>query len=192
MTALWQISSPGSMALLFLIVYFSILALAIRYKTREVNGRWWFFLRAFFPNWKFFHAVGYAPRLYMRAMATDRSWGPWQLMYPRQTRRWHHLFHNPNVNLELASQNLVEHLVADLNALADGQDARPLVIYQMVENRVRVDLDRQTHDLHPHPHPNGPVVEAFEFELRMELPALAFGDSPRDTQVMLASGPLPR
>jgi hypothetical protein len=111
-------------------------------------------------------------------------------MYPRQTRRWHHLFHNPNVNLDLASQNLVEHLVADLNALADGQDARPLVIYQMVENRVRVDLDRQSHP--PLLHPNGPVVEAFEFELRMELPGLAFGDSPRDTQVMLASGPLPR
>jgi hypothetical protein len=31
MTALWQISSAAFMALLFLIVYFSILALAIRY-----------------------------------------------------------------------------------------------------------------------------------------------------------------
>ena len=168
------------MALLFFIVYFLMLAVAIRFKTREVNGRGWFFLRAFFPNWKFFHAVGYAPRLYVRKQSAELSWGPWLLMYPREDRRWIHLVHNPRVNLALASQNLVEHLAGDLNALSEGQDARALVIYQLVVNRVQVDLASSR-----------PVdFNAFELELRMELPSTAYGASPRDTQVMLASGPM--
>jgi hypothetical protein len=169
------------MVIIFLIGYFLILFLAVRFKTREVNGRWWFFLRAFFPNWKFFHAVGYAPRLYARAMKADSEWGPWLLLYPRHPRRWWHLVHNPRVNLALASQNLVEHLVADLNALQEGQEVRELVTYQLVLNRVRQEMTAESME----------PIRAFEFELRMELPSVAYGEPLKDTQVMMASGPEP-
>jgi|CryBogDrversion2_11_1035321.scaffolds.fasta_scaffold50027_2 hypothetical protein len=166
------------MVITFFVAYFLILMLAIRFKTREVNGRWWFFLRAFFPNWKFFHAVGYAPRLYGRVLGLDSIWGPWSVMYPRHQRRWWHIIHNPRVNLDLAAQNLVDHLAADLNALAEGQDARSLVTYQMVLNRVRLDLAKTTSE----------PMRAFEFELRMELPSRVHGEPVRDSQVMMASG----
>ena len=176
----WHLLNAHTMAIIFFVVYFLLLMLAIRYKTREVNGRWLFFLRAFFPNWKFFHAVGYAPRLYGRVLNNDLIWGPWSVVYPRHTRRLHHLVHNPRVNLDLASQNLVEHLVADVNALSDGQDARTLVTYQLVVNRMRLELTQARTE----------PIRAFEFELRMELPSRAHWEPQRDSHVMLASGPI--
>jgi hypothetical protein len=74
----------------------------------------------------------------------------------------------------------VEHLVADVNALSDGQDARTLVTYQLVVNRIRLELTQARTE----------PIRAFEFELRMELPSRAHWEPQRDSHVMLASGPI--
>ena len=83
--------------LLLFVAYFALLAWAMRRSDRVVQGRWGFFLRAFFPNWKFYHAIGRPPRLHVRGQLASGEWLPWQRVYPRSPRRAWHLLHNPQV-----------------------------------------------------------------------------------------------
>ena len=56
-------------------VYFAWLALfGLRKQKPLAQGPWLFFLRAFFPNWKFYHAAGTAPRLYVRVKGEGGAW----------------------------------------------------------------------------------------------------------------------
>ena len=91
--------------LLLLRAYVGLLLWALRKKQWQLEGPWWFHLRAFLPNWKFYHAVGWMPRLWVRhRLAPDTAPTAWALVYPRRARRLWHLIHNPDVNLALAEQ----------------------------------------------------------------------------------------
>lgn len=164
----------------FLLAYFLLLLATLVFKTPTIKGPWLFLMRAFFPNWKFFHAVGHVPHLYARSARQHASgelqWADWVLIYPRCTRRWHHLFHNPETNLGLGQQNLVDHFWADLYDLPEGADPRELVTYKMMERLVqqvlvqeqagfthsqfelRMVLDGPTHRLDSHTMMCSPVV----------------------------------
>jgi len=115
-----------------------------------------FFLRAFFPNWKFYHAVGRPPRLFVRGQLAGGEWLPWQLVYPRSPRRAWHLVHSPRVNLLLSQQNLVDHLASDVNELPEGAEPGELVSYRLVQRLARQALP--------------PDACAFQFEVRLESP----------------------
>jgi hypothetical protein len=142
-----------------------------------VRGPWLFLLRSFFPNWKFFHAVGYVPHLYARAVQANKdgelTWSNWEHLYPRTSQSLLQLFHNPETNLGLAQQNLIDHFWADLNDSPDGCDPRNFVSYQMVAHFVKGLLNKK-YPQHSH----------YQFELRMLL------DNPSDTvhtHVMMTS-----
>ncbi len=150
--------------LVLFIAYFAWLAWAMRHRTRVLRGRWWFFLRAFFPNWKFYHAVGRPPRLHVRARLASGEWTPWHQAYPRASRRLWHLVHNAPVNLVLNHQNLVDHLAADINDLPEGGDIQDCVTYQLVARLARQAL----------PADAGPY-QAWQFELRLASPR---GETP--------------
>jgi len=159
------------------ILYFLVLVASLVIKTPIIKGPWLFLLRAFFPNWKFFHAVGYVPHLYARSAVQltsgDLQWSDWVLIYPRRIRRLSHWVHNPDTNLGLAQQNLVDHFWADLHDLPEGVDPRGLVTYNMVsrlaEQVLRVRDENFSHS---------------QFELRM----VRDGRSDNvDTQVMMTS-----
>ncbi len=114
-------------------VYFVWLAFfGLRRQRQLVQGPWLFFFRAFFPHWKFYHAAGRAPRLYVRAQGADGAWADWQRVYARIPWRAPQLLHNPVVNLALNHQNLVDHLWSDVQDLPDGADIRERVTYQLV------------------------------------------------------------
>lgn len=114
-------------------VYFLWLAFfGLRKHRHLVQGPWLFFFRAFFPNWKFYHAAGRAPRLYVRGQAADGSWSDWQRVYARMPYRTWQVLHNPAVNLALNHQNLVDHLWSDVQDLPEGADIRERVTYQLV------------------------------------------------------------
>lgn len=165
------------MTIYWVIAYFLVLALTLIYKTPIVRGPWLFLLRSFFPNWKFFHAVGYVPHLYARTGSLSQDgtlvWQDWIHLYPRMQQNFWHLFHNPQTNLGLAQQNLIDHFWADLNDSEEGCDPRTFVSYQMVAHFV----DGLLKDAHPqHTHS--------QFELRMLM------DSPTETvhtHVMMTS-----
>jgi hypothetical protein len=123
-----------------LLAYVGLLAWALRQKHRFVEGPWWFHLRAFLPNWKFYHAVGWMPRLMVRhrqaAMSPAQTLNPapsaWIMVYPRRQRRIWHLLHNADTNLALAHQNLVDHLANDIATLPDEGRIEALPIYHLV------------------------------------------------------------
>lgn len=139
-------------------LYFLVLLLSLRWSSKILRGPWLFLLRAFFPNWKFFHAVGYVPYLYVRHLDATSTWSDWRWVYPRRKRRLWHLLHNADVNLALAEQNLMDHFASDLNDLPDGEDARRLVTYQLVDRLVRFDLDRTQ---------GAGAWRGYQFEVRM-------------------------
>lgn len=123
-----------STGLLLLLAYVGLLLWALRKKHWQFEGPWWFHLRAFLPNWKFYHAVGWMPRLWVRhRMASDATPSAWSLVYPRRQRHWFHLFHNPDVNLALAHQNLVDHLANDIATLPDDTPIDAQAIYHLVQ-----------------------------------------------------------
>ncbi len=160
-----------------LVLYFAVLFSTLLFKSRVIHSQWLFLLRAFFPNWKFFDVVGHVPQLMARSAQGDAPeqlvWTDWLLIYPRRTRRWWHLFHNADTNLGLGQQNLVNHFWSDLDDLPDGDDARHLVTYTLMERLAQTHL--QAH--------HGPYSH-WQFELRMVL------DGPQgvcDTYTMLQS-----
>ncbi len=115
-------------------VYVALLVWALRKHQTHFEGPWWFHLRAFLPNWKFYHSPGWMPRLMVRHRNSPQEMPePWQLVYPRHRFRWFHLFHNPDVNLALAWQNLVDHLADDLQNLPDTVRLEDTAIYQLVQ-----------------------------------------------------------
>jgi len=157
-------------------LYFLAIFLALFFKSREIKSPWLFYLRAFFPNWKFFHAIGYAPRLYAQFKQLNAQWSDWQVICPRVKRSPLQVFHNPSVNIHLANQNLVEHFVNDLNQLPMGSDARQLVTYELICRLVQSFADEEMKG-----------CLAYRFEIRMEMPKLNSPLQPEDVQVMLSS-----
>jgi hypothetical protein len=152
-----MMSSPSLLVTLLLFAaYFALLVWALRRQKQIVQGPWLFFLRAFFPNWKFYHAIGRPPRLYVRGQTPSGEWGIWQQVYPRRKRKLWHLVHNADVNLALSHQNLVDHLAADINDLPENADLRECVSYQLVARLARTALSAQ--------------VQAYQFELRLDSP----------------------
>ena len=168
---------------LLILAYFALLFVTLLWSSRVIQGPWLFFLRAFFPNWKFFHAVGHVPHVYVRGQAGG-VWTDWHLVYPRVPRRWHHVFHNPAVNLALSHQNLVDHLASDLNALPDGADASQLATYRLVTRLAHQAIRGDTWGDTPMIAEPVPVVDHFQFELRMELPTTAHHELMLQSPVM--------
>ena len=95
------------------------------------------------------------------------------LIYPRRQRRLSHLVHNPDTNIGLGQQNMVDHFWADLHDLPEGVDPRGLVSYQMMQRLTdQVLRARDVNFTHR------------QFELRMVLDGRT---ETVDTQVMMTS-----
>lgn len=174
---------------LLVLAYFGLLAWGLKHRGQVLQGPWLFFLRAFFPNWKFFHGVGRAPRLHVRAQDASGRWGDWQRVYPRLPRRLSHLLDNSAVNLALTQQNLVDHLAQDINELPEGQDITHSVSFQLVGRLAHAAITGGRWGDQPMlAQPPGQVA-AWQFELRMERPEMP-GQSA-DSALMLRSAVIP-
>ncbi len=73
-------------------------------------------LRTLVPSWRFFETAGWLPALSMR-FEGEWDWHP-VLVPPRRGLR--HLFFNPEGNLHLALQTVLERLVMEINELPEG------------------------------------------------------------------------
>ena len=156
---------------LLIVAYFALLAINLRKRWGVIDGPWLFFFRAFFPNWKFYHGISPAPRLYVRGQSESGDWCDWRLVYPRLPRQAWHLFHNPAVNLALTHQNLVDHLANDINDLPEGADIRDRVTYQLVSQLARQAVEGGSrNDQAVMAQLTIGKLSAYQFEIRMELP----------------------
>jgi len=125
-------STTSTLTLALIAAYFAFVLGSLVLRGREVSGPWWYLLRSFFPNWRFYHGFGSQPRLFTRTKTPDGEWTEWQMFMPRANLSARDLFYNPHNNLLLANQNLVDHLAFDIQTLPDNQPATELVSYQMV------------------------------------------------------------
>ena len=172
-------------------VYFVWLALfGLRKHRRMVQGPWLFFFRAFFPNWKFYHAAGRAPRLYVRAQDAEGGWHDWQRVYARIPYRVGHLLHNPVVNLALNHQNLVDHLWSDVQDLPEGADIRERATYQLVTRLAHEAVRGGRWGEVPMLPAAWPEAQHFQFALRMDA-LLEHGHVPVSSELVLQSPVLP-
>lgn len=145
------------------VLYFGLLVWSMFDRQQTVRGPWFFLLRAFFPNWQFYHLVGPAPHLYVRYAPAGDEFGEWRWIYPRQPRHFWRLFHNPWGNRDLALQNLVDHLSSDIKELGEGADASHLVSYQLVCRHAQQAV---------HAHQGGMATGGlFQLEIRLEHPS---------------------
>lgn len=126
------VTSASSLTLLLIAAYFVFVFGSLVLRGREVSGPWWYLLRSFFPNWRFYHGFGSQPRLFIRSQLPDGAWSEWQMFMPRAAFSPLQLLHNARNNLVLANQNLVDHLAFDIQTLPKGRSVSALVSYQMV------------------------------------------------------------
>lgn len=155
--------SASDISLLLIAAYFVFLLASLLRRGKVISGPWLFLLRSFFPNWRFYHGLGFQPRLFVRIMDDTGQWQPWHMFMPRAAFHLGDLFHNPHNNLMLAHQNLVDHLSADIQTLPDEGDVRELVTYQLVERLVRSLLQ--------------PDALQFQFQLRLVPPGAEADES---------------
>ena len=155
--------SASDISLLLIAAYFVFLLASLLRRGKVISGPWLFLLRSFFPNWRFYHGLGFQPRLFVRIMNDTGQWQPWHMFMPRAAFHLGDLLHNPQNNLMLAHQNLVDHLSADVQTLPDEGDVRGLVTYQLVERLVRSLLQ--------------PDALQFQFQLRLVPPGAEADES---------------
>ena len=145
--------------------YFLVLLISLVKRGEVISGPWWFLLRSFFPNWRFYHGPGNQPRLFWRIADAQGQWTAWQMFMPRARFAWRDGIHNPRNNLTLANQNLVDHLSADIAALPESGDVRALVTYQLVQRLSRWLIASE-----------GASPSRYQFQLRLVPPLMTVAD----------------
>lgn len=161
-----------SITLLLVAAYFFFLMATLLLRTRTISGPWLFLLRSFFPNWRFYHRVGHLRLLFVRFRDDGDEWQPWQDMTPRAVRNSLQLLHNPDINLALANQNLIEHLTTDILDMQQEQNVQEFVTYQMVMRLVRYLLQQQSMEH---------TISHFQFQIRLVPP---FEKASEDTALL--------
>lgn len=122
----------------FALVCFFLGVLCITFlKTVEINHPFNGVLRLLFPSWKFFDRPGHLIRLDYRLQHADSAiTSNWQPVLQSQKRTWTCLFLNPQGNLHLACQSLVEQLVTQIQNTPENQldSIFESTSYQLVKN----------------------------------------------------------
>ena len=168
--------SYPSLTLLLVGAYFVFLFATLILRSRTVSGPWLFLLRSFFPNWRFYHRVGHLRLLYVRVAGADAQWQAWQPMTPRAKRQPLQLLHNPDINLALANQNLVEHLTTDILDMDEDHNVREFVTYQLVMRLVRHLLQAQS-DKETEKY----AISQYQFQIRLVPP---FEEATEETALL--------
>lgn len=157
-------------ALLLILAWAAFLAGTLFFRGRTLSGRWWFLLRSFLPNWRFYHQVGALPVMRVRVLDASGHWTDWQGDVPRARRSVAQLFHNARNNRLLLDQSLVEHLYADLRDAPDADTLARRVSYRLACELARRRALAEDCD-----------AQAVQFEVRL-IPA--YGTASADTTVL--------
>jgi hypothetical protein len=113
------------------LAYFVAILISLKLRRHDVQSRHLHFLRAFFPNWRFYHAIGHRPTLELRVQGKHETWSDWIPYFPRADRHALQFVHNPEINLQLVEQTLIEHLAGDLAEMSDDENVTDLVSYRL-------------------------------------------------------------
>ena len=145
------------------LAYFVAILISLKLRRHEVQSRHLHFLRAFFPNWRFYHAVGHRPTLELRVQGEHEAWSDWIPYFPRAERHALQFGHNPEINLQLVEQTLIEHLAGDLAEMSDDEVVTDLVSYRLTIRLAQKLALRRMEPL------VSPATQALAFEFRVRL-----------------------
>ena len=140
-------------------LYLLIVVGILLWRSRALKGPWWFLLRSFFPNWKFYDVVGHLPRVWVRWQDERGAWSEPELWWPRLPFQALRLFHNAEGNLLLARQNLIDHWASDLAGSSVSHPSAVRVSGELVARHLAHDVQLKH-----------PTAVAFDYTLRMEHP----------------------
>lgn len=103
-----------------------------------------YLLRSLFPSWKFFEDFGPVPQLWLRTQK-DQEWSEWRPCLKTPHRKWGLLFHNPELNYQLACGSLLTHFATDLNDFKDSDLSKfkNCITYQLTKNLVDYEIRNQ-------------------------------------------------
>src|SRR5690606_31736120 len=94
-------------------------------------------IRLLLPSWKFFDQIGAMPSLCCRHRLVNGTHTPWiPCILAPSSRRWYHLFINPEGNLYLAKYSLLTQLFQDIQSLKEGDEIRDKTSYHLVKEMV--------------------------------------------------------
>lgn len=98
-----------------------------------------FLFRALLPSWIFFDRFGYSPRLLYRLKTKQRDFGEWIECPNTKKRTLLNFFFNPEGNLYLAKQSLLEMLINETQELSDKHEQEILnsTTYKLICEWVR-------------------------------------------------------
>lgn len=151
-----------------ILAYFVAILISLKLRRHDVQSRHLHFLRAFFPNWRFYHAVGHRPTLELRIQSAHEAWSEWIPYFPRAHRHALQFVHNPEINLQLVEQTLIEHLSGDLAEMSDDEDVTDLVSYRLTI-RLAQKLAVQRLARRRREPLAFPAVQAFVYQFRVRL-----------------------
>jgi hypothetical protein len=120
----------------FLLLLGLVLLTTLLGSRRPLEGKAWLLLRSLFPAWRFFEEIEPGPELRFRFAPVNEEPGEWQPAIEIPARGVEALFFNPNGNLALAQQSLVEQLASELDGCAVAL-APTLVPYRLVQELIK-------------------------------------------------------
>ncbi len=91
------------------------------------------FIRVLIPTWRFFDRLGRVPELLFRVKFGGK-FGPWLPVLEKPTRKFYHLFLNPEGNLHLAYNTLVDRVLDD--SQNKSIDFENQISFQQIKNLV--------------------------------------------------------
>ncbi len=105
-------------------------------------GSGWSALRVLFPSWRFFEEVGSTLSLEYRFQAADSGLSEWTEALTRPATRWHSFLFNPDGNLFLAEQSLLQRLEEEIGASdpAHSEALEQTTSFQLVKRLVHFQL----------------------------------------------------
>lgn len=103
-----------------------------------VSSPWLRYLRAFVPSWRFFDRVGREATLLYRVSDDNGEWEDWSRAITPPRRGLGSLWVNPEGNLALACQGLVEKIVQELEDVdpEDAEEFSESLSYRLLRNLV--------------------------------------------------------
>ncbi len=136
-------------SVLLIVVYFIIMIALSTRQSAYVPGKTIYLLRALFPSWKFFEDVCQLPVLYYRFAREGEEFCEWQNCFQKPKRHLSAVIFNPQGNLLLACNGLLQQLESDIEELdaskADKFDQS--VSYRLTKNLVIYQVSKQ-HQCH--------------------------------------------
>lgn len=103
-------------------------------------------LRFLFPAWRFFEDFSEYPVLQYRHRLEDSEWSEWKQPSYINRRQIHHLFLNPQDNLQMAFNSLLEKLLANIEATKRDGDIEKTDSFARIKRWVILLLENQKYD----------------------------------------------